>query len=437
MKSKLFTRQNLIYIGVFLAAVLLTLAVAALLVNITQRKAEAALTNFVTTPIDADELDPAVWGQNFPYHYERYLLTKLSDTKTPYGGSVPYSKLETYPAMVRIWAGYSFSKDHNEERGHYWTQIDQENTLRVQLVDQPGACINCHSADAPRLIQEMGWEEFNSTPYNDLVDELHYGSSCADCHNPDTMALEITRPAFVNAMELRGLDITQATRQEMRTYVCAQCHVEYYFEGENNILTFPWELGLNIDDISEYYQSYGFKDWTHAETGAPMIKIQHPEFEMWSTGLHAANGVACADCHMPYERVGAVKMSDHWLRSPLTNLEASCQTCHNVPVEELERRVLTAQNRTAELLRAAEDALLDAIDAIKEAREVGATDEDLADALTLHRESSLRWDFVSSENGTGFHSPQEAARILAKSIDLARQAELSALQFLLVANSSD
>lgn len=437
MERKLFTRQNLIYIGIFAAAVLLTLAVASLLVNITQRKAEAALTNFITKPIDVDELDPAVWGQNFPYHYERYLLTKLSDTKTPYGGSVPYSKLETYPAMVRIWAGYSFSKDHNEERGHYWTQIDQENTQRVQLVDRPGACINCHSADTPRLIQEMGWEEFNSTPYNDLVDELHYGSSCADCHNPDTMALEITRPAFVNAMELRGVDITQATRQEMRTYVCAQCHVEYYFEGENSILTFPWELGLNIDDISEYYQSYGFKDWTHAETGAPMIKIQHPEFEMWSTGLHAANGVACADCHMPYERVGAIKMSDHWLRSPLTNLEASCQTCHNVPVEELERRVLTAQNRTAELLRAAEDALLDAIDAIKEAREAGATDEDLADALTLHRESSLRWDFVSSENGTGFHSPQEAARILAKSIDLARQAELSASQFLLVANSSD
>jgi nitrite reductase (cytochrome c-552) len=425
--QKLFSRQNLIYLLVFLAAILLTVAVAALLSNITQRKAEAVLTSYVIEPIDEDELDPAVWGQNFPYHYERFLLTERSDTETPYGGSVPYSKLERYPAMVRLWAGYSFSKDHNEERGHYWAQIDQENTLRVKIVDQPGACINCHSANAPRLIEELGWEEFNKTPYNDLVEELHYGSSCADCHDPDTMALRITRPAFINAMELRGIDLSQASRQEMRTYVCAQCHVEYYFEGDNKVLTFPWELGLNIDDISEYYQSYGFQDWTHAETGAPMIKIQHPEFEMWSSSLHAANGVSCADCHMPYERVGAVKVSDHWLRSPLTNLAASCQTCHNVSVEELERRVLNAQDTTAELLRATEEAIIDAIDTIVAAREAGATDEDLAEALNFHREASLRWDFVSSENSTGFHSPQEAARILAHAIDLARQAELAAL----------
>ncbi|MBI3158170.1 MAG: ammonia-forming cytochrome c nitrite reductase subunit c552 [Chloroflexi bacterium] len=422
-----FSRQNLIYAAVFLAAVLLTAAVAALLANINQRKAEAALTAFNRQPIPEGELDPAVWGRNFPLQYDRFRLTETDYGQTPYGGSDPYSKLERYPALVRIWAGYAFSKDHNEERGHFYAQIDQENTQRVKLVDQPGACINCHSAQAPGLIAELGWEEFNHTPYNDLVDQLTIGSSCADCHDPDTMELRITRPAFINAMEARGIDLSQATRQEMRSYVCAQCHVEYYFAGENKVLTFPWTNGLNIDDISDYYAGLGFKDWTHAETGAPMIKIQHPEFEMWSSGLHAANGVACADCHMPYIRVGSVKVSDHWLRSPLTNLESACQTCHNVSAEELERRVLTAQNTTAELLRAAEEALLDAIDAIAAARAAGATDDDLAEALRLHREASLRWDFVSSENSTGFHSPQEAARILAFSIDLARQAELAAM----------
>ena len=41
------------------------------------------------------------------------------------------------------------------------------------------------------------------------------------------------------------------------------------------------------------------------------------------------------------------------------------------------------------------------------AREAGATDEDLAAALQLHRQASFRWDFVSSENSTGFHSPQD------------------------------
>lgn len=426
--KNLLSRQTLIYALVFGAAVLLTLGVAALLVNITQRQTEAAQFPLRVVEIADDELDPSVWGQNFPRQYDRFVRTQENYGRTPYGGSEPYSKLETYPAMIRIWAGYAFSKDHNEERGHHYMQIDQENTQRVQLVDQPGACINCHSANAPQLIAEMGWEEFNRTPFNDLVDELHYGSSCADCHDPQTMALRITRPALVNALEARGVDWTQASRQEMRTYVCAQCHVEYYFLGEDKILTFPWSQGLRIDDIEAHYDIYGFKDWTHAETGAPMIKIQHPEFEMASTGLHARSGVTCADCHMPFMREGGVKISDHWVRSPLTNLSNACQTCHNIPEEDLRERVAIIQDNTARLLRSAEDAIVDAIDAIVVAREAGATDEDLVDALQLHRRASLRWDFVSSENSTGFHSPQEAARVLADAIDFARQAQLLAVE---------
>ncbi len=426
--KNLLSRQTLIYALVFGAAVLLTLGVAALLVNITQRQTEAAQFPLRVVEIADDELDPSVWGQNFPRQYDRFVRTQENYGRTPYGGSEPYSKLETYPAMIRIWAGYAFSKDHNEERGHHYMQIDQENTQRVKLVDQPGACINCHSANAPQLIAEMGWEEFNRTPFNDLVDELHYGSSCADCHDPQTMALRITRPALVNALEARGVDWTQASRQEMRTYVCAQCHVEYYFLGENKVLTFPWSQGLRIDDIEAHYDIYGFKDWTHAETGAPMIKIQHPEFEMSSTGLHARSGVTCADCHMPFIREGGVKISDHWIRSPLTNLSNACQTCHNIPEEDLRERVAIIQDNTARLLRSAEDAIVDAIDAIVVAREAGATDENLVDALQLHRRASLRWDFVSSENSTGFHSPQEAARVLADAIDYARQAQLLAVE---------
>jgi nitrite reductase (cytochrome c-552) len=272
----------------------------------------------------------------------------------------------------------------------------------------------------------MGWEEFNRTPYNDLVDKLHTGSTCADCHDPDTMDLRITRPALLHALEERGIDVAEATRQEMRTYVCAQCHVEYYFEGENKVLTFPWDNGLNVDQIEAYYDEEGFSDWTHKETGAGMIKIQHPEYEMWSTGLHATSGVSCADCHMPYVRDGAVKVSDHHLRSPLTNLANACQTCHQQDEETLHERVLTIQNRTAGLLRLTEEALVDAIDAIVAAQEAGATDAQLAAARDLHRRASLRWDFVSSENSTGFHSPQESARMLAMALDFARQAQLEA-----------
>lgn len=401
---------------------------AALLVNIQQRKAEALEYPLRVVPIAADELDPAVWGQNFPRQYDSFLRTQDDTNETPYGGSVPYSKLERYPAMVRIWAGYAFSKDHNEERGHFYTTLDQKNTLRVQLVEQPGACINCHAAEAPQLIAELGWETFNRTPYNDLKDQLHIGSSCADCHDPETMGLRITRPALINALEAQGVVIDQLSRQELRTYVCAQCHVEYYFQGDAKLLTFPWSQGLTIDDIEAHYDDYGFKDWTHAETNAPMIKIQHPEYELWSTSLHAQSGVSCADCHMPYVREGAVKVSDHWLRSPLENVNQACQTCHQQDEETLRGVIVAIQDRTAQLLRLSEDALLEAIDAIVAARNAGATDEQLAAALALHRRASLRWDYVSSENSTGFHSPQEAARVLALAIDFARQAQLAAEQ---------
>ncbi|RIK41949.1 MAG: ammonia-forming cytochrome c nitrite reductase subunit c552, partial [Chloroflexi bacterium] len=189
-----------------------------------------------------------------------------------------------------------------------------------------------------------------------------------------------------------------------------------------------WDNGTSIDQIEQYYVDTGFRDWKHAETGGGMIKVQHPEFELFTTGLHYRSGVACADCHMPYMREGSVKVSDHWLRSPLVNLEAACQTCHKFPEEELRSRVAVIQDKTAELLRQSEEAILGAIDAIVAAQQAGVPEEQLAEAMDLHWKAQMRWDFISSENSTGFHSPQEAARVLADSIDLARQAELSAVR---------
>jgi nitrite reductase (cytochrome c-552) len=423
-------KSILTYVAIFAVAVILTAVVAAVLVNINSRKQEAAEFPLRVVEMAENELDPAVWGQNFPRQYDTFVRTQENLGQTPFGGSEPYSKLERFPAMIRLWAGYAFSKDHNEDRGHFFALTDQKETQRVQIVDQPAACANCHAGEAPQLIAQMGWEEFNRTPFNDIKDQLHMGSTCADCHDPTTMALRLTRPALINALEAKGIDWTLASRQEMRTYVCAQCHVEYYFLGENKVLTFPWSQGTRIEDIEAHYDSYGFKDWTHAETGAPMLKAQHPEFELYSTGIHARSGVACADCHMPYMRDGSVKVSDHWLRSPLFNLNNSCGVCHKQSEEELRQRVSIIQETTSSLLHRSEEALLAAIDAIVAAKAAGATDEQLAEARQLHRSSSLRWDFISSENSTGFHSPQEAARVLAESIDMARQAELKANQIL-------
>ena len=423
MKSK----RAWLWIGLaFIAGLVIMGGVAALLTNIQSRKAEAVEFPLKTVEIANRELDPAVWGQNFPRQYDTFKKTQIDTNETPFGGSVPFDRLERFPILKRVWAGYAFSVDYNEERGHYYALTDQKETERQQVVKQPGACANCHAAEAPLLIEDMGWEAFNSTPYMELADKMHTGSTCRDCHNPETMELWISRPGFKNAMEKRGIDLSQATRQEMRTYVCAQCHVEYYFKGDQKELTFPWEKGLQIENINEYYDEYGFKDWTQKETGAPMLKMQHPEFEVFSTSLHYRSGVSCADCHMPYVRDGAVKVSDHWLRSPLTNVNQACGTCHKQDEQALKDRILIIQNNTAQLLRATESALEDAIDALAQAKTAGLTDEQLKEAQNFHRQASMRYDFIMSENSTGFHSPQETARVLGNAIDLARQAQIGA-----------
>ena len=413
-------------VGAFVIGAVALVGIAALLLNIATRKVEADTTYVKVVEIDDGETDASKWGLNFPLEYSRFVMTEDDTVRTTYGGSERYDKLARFPAMQRLWAGYAFSVEFNEDRSHHYSLVDQLETERQEVVKQPGACANCHAGDAPNLIASMGWEAFNKGPYKDISADLHSAITCNDCHDPDTMALRITRPAFAQAMEKRGIDLAKATRQEMRSYVCGQCHVEYYFEGENKLLTFPWEKGLGIDEINAYYDEYGFKDWEHKDTGAPMVKIQHPEFELYSTSVHSSSGVACADCHMPYIREGAMKVSDHWIRTPMNNVAAACQSCHKLDEAQLAQRIVTIQERTAGQLRETETAIIAAIDAIAAAKAAGATDDQLREARDYQRKANLRWDFISSENSTGFHSPQEAARVLGDGTNFARLAQLSA-----------
>jgi nitrite reductase (cytochrome c-552) len=169
-----------------------------------------------------------------------------------------------------------------------------------------------------------------------------------------------------------------------------------------------------VDEILAYYDAEGFKDWEHAESGAPVLKAQHPEFEMWNQGIHARSGVACADCHMPYVRVGAQKISDHHVRSPVLNLNNACQTCHKWSEGELKARIETIQTRTFNLRALALDALVELIGDIKAARAAGATDAQLATARDFQRKAQFYIDFVEAENSMGFHADQEATRILGE-----------------------
>ncbi|MHB8798351.1 MAG: ammonia-forming cytochrome c nitrite reductase subunit c552 [Thermoanaerobaculia bacterium] len=427
--------------------------VTALLVNIMEHKQEARNPFFRVVELDDDTEDPAVWGKNFPFQYDTYKRT-VDMVRTKFGGSealprtpterdprslVTTSKIEEDPRLKKMWLGYAFAVDFREERGHAYMLDDQTFTERQVAAKQPGTCMNCHASTYVTMKKlgngdlVKGFEALNQMPYFDARKLVKHPVACIDCHDSKTMSLRVTRPAFMEGIRafkasqgVPDYDVnTMATRQEMRTYVCGQCHVEYYFKGDEKRLTFPWHKGQRADQILEYYDEVGFKDWTHAETGSPNLKAQHPEFEMYSQGIHARSGVACADCHMPYTKTGAMKVSDHHVRSPLLNINKACQTCHRWSEEELKARAETIQARNIEMRDLAMDALVSLIDDIKAARESGKTDDELAVARNYQRRASFLVDFVEAENSSGFHAPQEAARVLAQSIDASRKGQLA------------
>lgn len=494
-----------------------TIVVTFTLVTIFEHKQDARSPYLRVAELNEISVDPAPWGQNWPHHYEQYKSTAGDEF---YGGSsaMPESKLDQSPWLKRLFAGYAFSIDYREARGHAYMLYDQVVTERVNKRQQAGACLHCHGsttvlyrkvgleamgqpADEEALAADFnmpavirGFKELSREPYFEVLAQLtqmpdgtpeprdredlpplggfepgevpegHFNMSeahpvsCIDCHDPETMEIRVTRPGFVLGMRAlaesdqdlphmpsvekwrRGsrsepYDPNElATRQEMRSFTCGQCHVEYYC-ATGDTLTFPWGNGLKVEDEERFWEDHEFPDgsdfydYAHGETGAPLFKAQHPEFELWSQGVHARSGVSCADCHMPYERVGAMKLSNHNVRSPMENINNACQTCHNVPEQELRDRVKGIQDRTVALKERAASAMTDMLDAIMEAKAAGATDEQLSGAFEMQRKAMWRLDYIVSENSKGFHAPQEAARILGESIDYSRRAQAIALRF--------
>ncbi len=478
--------------AVFLVAALVcaggTIAAMMLYGNITRRKMEAESKALKIVDITETTIDPAEWGKNFPRQYDGYVRTadnakarfKWSEGRPPeeaehaaQGGNPDSkkaeSKLESDPRLKTIFNGYAFAIDFRERRGHAYMLHDQRETERVKQRPQPGACLNCHASNvvayreaglkngAPGSLEDpllsphgqeqlfTGWEKVNPMKYADATQLVSHPVTCLDCHDPKTMALRITKPAFIEGIanlaksddpvphlpsveQWRKGDRAKpydanamASRQEMRSMSCAQCHVEYYFKGDEKRLTFPWHNGLKMEQMETYYNSVGWNDWKHKDSGANVIKAQHPEFELWSQGVHARSGVSCADCHMPYTREGAMKYTSHQIQTPMANVNLSCQTCHNYTESEIQSRVDQIQKRTKGQLDRAEIAVVELINAIKAAQAAGATDEQLAKARDLQRKAQWRADFINAENSMGFHAPAESVRILGEAIDYARQ----------------
>lgn len=397
--------------------------------SITQRRAEVvSILNNKKLNITGIESRNEIFAENYPREYESWIKTADTTFQSEFNGSSVVDVLAQRPEMVILWAGYAFSKDYGTPRGHMHAVEDIHHTLRTGAPmssdegPQPATCWTCKSPDVPRLMDSLGIAEYYKGTWASLGQEVVNPIGCADCHEAETMNLKISRPGLIEGFRNSGQDIHKVSQQEMRSLACAQCHVEYYFSPEGKYLIFPWHNGLTVEGGEQYYDSIRFADYTHKLSRAPIIKAQHPDYEIYKTGIHAQRGVSCADCHMPYVSEGGVKYTSHHVRSPLASINNTCQVCHRESEETLRTAVFERQRSANEIRNRVEKELATAHIEAKFAWEKGATEAQMEEVLQLLRQSQWRWDYAVASHGGSFHSPVEFQRILSMSLDRAHKA---------------
>ncbi|MCG8687163.1 MAG: ammonia-forming cytochrome c nitrite reductase [Desulfobacterales bacterium] len=406
-----------------------------MLLSIGGKKEEQALLN--TAPVVKEtgiEARSDVWGKYYPRQYDTWKKTAKS--------SEIEDVVESYPQLAILWAGYGFSKDYNAPRGHIFALQSNRNTLRTGAPTgpedgpMPMACWACKSSDVPRLMEKEGENEFFTGKWARAGSEIVNPIGCADCHNSQTSELQLSRPYLKRALVDSGRKLEELTFQDMRSLACAQCHSEYYFlktpytdkngkEKVAAVVTFPWANGLSAEDMESYYNGYDFKDWTHKLSKVPMLKAQHPGYEIFTTGIHYKRGLSCADCHMPYTQEGSVKFSTHHIQSPLDNIANSCLTCHRQSEEEFRTIVKEKLARKNQLNAIAMTNIASAHLTAQEAWEKGATEDEMEDVVETIRSAQWLWDYSIASHGSFFHAPDETLRLLAVANDKAQQARLA------------
>ena len=424
----------LLFGGSMVVVFILGLLVSSLL----ERRAEVvSIFNNRKTPMEGIVSENSKFASDFPREYETWKQTADTTFKSEFNSSQAVDVLAQRPNMVILWAGYSFSWDYATPRGHQHAVEDVRRTLRTGAPGvtegkqpQPGTCWTCKGPDVPRVMKEQGLANFYKAPWSKWGDQIMNSVGCSDCHDSKTMDLKPARPALYEAWQRVGKDVNKATHQEMRSLVCAQCHTEYYFKGDGQYLTFPQDSGITVEAMEKYYDAMNYKDYTHALSRAPILKAQHPGYEIHQMGIHGQRGVSCADCHMPYMSKGGVKYTDHHIMSPLANIERTCQTCHRQSAETLRQNVYERQRKCNEIRNRVENELATAHIEAKFAWDKGATEAEMKPVLDLLRKSQWRWDFAVASHGAAFHAPQEITRILSHSLDFASQARLKVAKVL-------
>ena len=373
------------------------------------------------------------WAASYPHQYGTWKKTAESDEIT--------DLLKEKPQLAILWAGYGFAKDYNAPRGHFYALQSNQNTLRTGApVDaktgpMPTACWTCKSPDVPRMIQQDGELEFFTGKWAKYGHEIANSIGCADCHDSKTTELTVGRPSLQRGLESAGLEMKTVSETEMRSLVCAQCHVEYYFKKTDwtdtagnakvaNVVTLPWANGMTVEGMESYYDAIEFKDWTHKISKTPMLKAQHPGYEIFKSGIHAQNGVTCADCHMPTIKVEGETVTDHQIKGTLDQMMSTCLDCHEETPEQFKEIVGRKLERKEQLMEITMDNLAKAHLEAGEAWRLGATEGEMAEILLDIRHGQWRWDYSIASHGSFYHAPEETLRILAVANDAAQSARI-------------
>lgn len=319
--------------------------------------------------------------------------------QTTYGGTGPQDYLEDYPYLKTIYAGYGFSKHYERAKGHSYALQD---VLGTQRPKGGASCLSCKTSQFTEALEEEG-SSVHSMDFEEFAAErVEIGMTCADCH--------AEAPGIVNARRYHILEGAGSLPAEVklsdREMACVQCHVEYYMSPEENATTLPWTEGLGADEAYAYYEKEGYYDWVHPDTGAELLKAQHPEAETFYGSIHQQAGLDCATCHMPVNDDSGRMMHEHHWTSPLTTVEDSCLTCHEgdsaeVMIREAENMQKAVTDQTDKIAQK----LVAMIEKLSEEVGKGARSEaDLDKLRGLQREAQFYWDYVFVENSEGFHN---------------------------------
>jgi nitrite reductase (cytochrome c-552) len=369
--------------------------------------------------------------------------TRRSKYKTGMdSGALSVDKLSQFPFMALLFNGWGFGVEYNEPRGHAYMVRDQLE-IDASRLKSGGVCLSCKTPYAPKLQKEMG-EDYYSQPYKKVLEQIpaehrELGVACIDCHDNKDMSLKISRGfTLVEALNKIGKDPATLTRQEMRSAVCAQCHVTYNIpkdaQGRSVGLYFPWHNSkfgkISVEDIIlRIRQDESVKEWKQNVTGFKMAFIRHPEYEFWTNGsTHFKAGASCADCHMPYTAAGVHKISDHRVMSPVQAGMKSCKQCHAEDADWLRDRVFSIQDQVISIMiRAGYQTATVAklFEITHKAQDQGKSiDPALYDkAKEFYEEAFYRSLFMGAENSIGFHNPTEGLRILGDAVAFGTRSE--------------